>query len=309
MQEIVIDPEFKALIPPQTEEEHAGLEESLVKYGCLDALAVWGDILLDGHNRYELCTKHGIPFRRRQVEGVEDRPDAIVWIIKNQLSRRNLQKFQGSELALKMEDTIAEKAKAKQTETLKQNATVLQKSEKREAPVHTDEMLAQMAGVSRDTIQKSRVILRQGSEEQKRRARTGGKGNSVNAVYREVVGKAIERRTCTKCGQEFSETAFLKGGTVCSKCRHSLNDAESREIMAHVDAAANDLYNQNREIVYGVDDLEQEVNAMVSNFVSQIRRVFDIRRSVLDGPGAKQKMTAALSEAGAAIEILKELLT
>lgn len=100
-----------------------------------------------------------------------------------------------------------------------------------------------MAGVSSKTIQRSRTILKEGTDEQKQRARTGGKGNAVNAVYRDVIGKAIERRNCTTCGQEFFETSFLKSGTVCSKCRRSRNDAKSREIMAHVDAAVAEVYN------------------------------------------------------------------
>lgn len=78
MQRIVIDPEFKAIIPPQSEDEHKGLEESLIKHGCRDALVLWGEILLDGHNRYELCSKNDIPFQTMQVTGVEDRFDAIV---------------------------------------------------------------------------------------------------------------------------------------------------------------------------------------------------------------------------------------
>lgn len=310
-QKIIIDPTFKALIPPQTEEEHKGLEESLIKYGCLDALVLWGDILLDGHNRHELCMKYNIQFRTVQAEGIEDRFDATIWIIKNQLSRRNLQKFQGSELALKMEDAVAEKAKARQIAAQNNDAgrAVLQKSEKQVTPIHTDETLAQMAGVSRDTIQKTRTIIKCGSEEQKQRARAGGKGNSVNAVYREVIWKDIGRRTCTQCGQEFSEKSFLKNGTVCSRCRHTHYDAESREIMAHVDAAAKDLYDQEKEITYTVDDLAEEVGAMVSSFTAQIRRVFDIRHSTLAEPGAKEKMTAALSEAETAITTLKEILT
>ena len=58
-----IDPEFKALIPPLTPDERAGLEASILTEGCRDALIVWGDILIDGHNRYEICTKHNIPYK------------------------------------------------------------------------------------------------------------------------------------------------------------------------------------------------------------------------------------------------------
>lgn len=45
MPKIIIDPGFRELIPPQSEDEHKGLEESLIKHGCLDAPCLWGDIL------------------------------------------------------------------------------------------------------------------------------------------------------------------------------------------------------------------------------------------------------------------------
>ena len=59
---MVIDKEFKTLIPALTDEEYKGLEESILKDGCRDALVLWGDILIDGHNRYEICTRQNIPF-------------------------------------------------------------------------------------------------------------------------------------------------------------------------------------------------------------------------------------------------------
>ena len=48
---IQIDPEFKALIPPLSADESAQLEANLVADGCRDPLVVWGDTLIDGHNR------------------------------------------------------------------------------------------------------------------------------------------------------------------------------------------------------------------------------------------------------------------
>ena len=84
-----IDPEFKSLIPPLTPDERAGLEASILTEGCRDALIVWGDILIDGHNRYEICTKHNIPYKTQQIE-FASRAEARIWIRKNQLARRNL---------------------------------------------------------------------------------------------------------------------------------------------------------------------------------------------------------------------------
>lgn len=65
--DLTIDPEFKALIPPLLPEERAGLEASILDGGCRDALVVWKGqgVLIDGHNRHDICTKHGIAFRSR----------------------------------------------------------------------------------------------------------------------------------------------------------------------------------------------------------------------------------------------------
>ncbi len=88
---IEIDPEFKTLIPPLGAEERAQLEANLLAQGCRDPLVVWKgrNILLDGHNRYDLCTQHGIEFKTVDIE-LPDRNAAHDWIISNQLGRRNL---------------------------------------------------------------------------------------------------------------------------------------------------------------------------------------------------------------------------
>ena len=84
-----IDQEFKNIIPPLTPEEYRQLEENILAEGCRDPLIAWGDVLIDGHNRYEICVQHGIPFEVMQRE-FADRSEARSWIIRNQLGRRNL---------------------------------------------------------------------------------------------------------------------------------------------------------------------------------------------------------------------------
>ncbi len=88
---IQIDPEFKSLIPPLGASEREQLEANLLASGCRDPLVVWKghNILLDGHNRYEICTSEGIDFKTVDLE-LPDRNAAHDWIISNQLGRRNL---------------------------------------------------------------------------------------------------------------------------------------------------------------------------------------------------------------------------
>ena len=86
---IILDKEFQALIPPLSAEEKAQLEENIVAEGCRDALITWQGILLDGHNRYEICERLDIPYRTISID-LPDRDAAEDWIDKNQLGRRNL---------------------------------------------------------------------------------------------------------------------------------------------------------------------------------------------------------------------------
>src|SRR5689334_20469111 len=62
---IIIDDEIRALIPPLTTDERTQLMENLQAEGCRDPLVVWKGhgVLLDGHNRRDICTELGIPFQ------------------------------------------------------------------------------------------------------------------------------------------------------------------------------------------------------------------------------------------------------
>lgn len=151
---IKIDEEFKNLIQPLTDDEFKGLEESIIKEGCRDKLVLWGDTLIDGHNRYSICQKHGIPFETVQKD-FQERNQAIAWIIRNQFSRRNITPFQRSELALKLKDVISQKAKEKQ---VRKPANSVPQNSAEQKPIETREELAKVAKVSHDTIAKVEKI-------------------------------------------------------------------------------------------------------------------------------------------------------
>ena len=90
-QTLRIDPEFKAQIPPLTEDERKQLEENILADGeILSPILVWNDTIVDGHNRYEILQNHPeIPFTVYPLT-LENREQVLVWICKNQLGRRNL---------------------------------------------------------------------------------------------------------------------------------------------------------------------------------------------------------------------------
>jgi phosphopantetheine adenylyltransferase len=84
-----IDQEFKNLIPPLTHEERSLLEKNIVKEGCRDPIVIWDNIIIDGHNRYDICTLHDLEFKTAEVE-LSNRNEAVNWIIDNQLGKRNV---------------------------------------------------------------------------------------------------------------------------------------------------------------------------------------------------------------------------
>lgn len=86
---LVIDEGFKALLPRQSAEERATLEADILANGCRDPLVTWRGILIDGHNRHEICTKHGLPFQTIEMD-LPDRDAVEDWMDANQLGRRNL---------------------------------------------------------------------------------------------------------------------------------------------------------------------------------------------------------------------------
>lgn len=86
-----IDPEFQGKIPPLTFEELEQLEKNIVNDGkVINPIIVWNGVIVDGHNRYTILKKHpDIPYTVHE-KAFASRYEAIIWICKNQLGRRNL---------------------------------------------------------------------------------------------------------------------------------------------------------------------------------------------------------------------------
>ena len=94
-----VDPEFQGKIPPLTFEELNQLEANILRDGrIINPIIVWEELIVDGHNRFTIAKKHPeIPFTVHEKE-FANRYEAIIWICKNQLGRRNLTPEQKSYL-------------------------------------------------------------------------------------------------------------------------------------------------------------------------------------------------------------------
>lgn len=199
---LTIDPEFRDLIPPLTEEERRMLEGSIMKHGCDTPLAVWNGVIVDGHNRYAICHEHGIPFAVSEKE-FESREDALAWIITNQLGRRNLTSYQRGELVLKFEPLLTAQAKERLvTSTGGDEPRPVQNSAQAENAGRTREKLGRLAGVSHDTIHKVKKLSNAADDETKQMLRSGAV--SINRAYTDLMHKehADQTKVCDRCGSE-----------------------------------------------------------------------------------------------------------
>lgn len=111
--DIVIHEGLQAYIDPLRPEEEEALEQSLLAEGCREALVLWGDVLVDGHNRYRLCTQHGIPFRTVQNPRLKTLEDVQLWMIDQQLGRRSVSNYQRGVLALRKRELLETRRSAR----------------------------------------------------------------------------------------------------------------------------------------------------------------------------------------------------
>src|SRR5262245_53084075 len=143
-----IDAEFQSYMPPLTPEERQGLETLLLGEGCRDALVVWKEtgILLDGHNRLEICNKHKIKYRIEYLK-FPTRELALKWVIDHQASRRNWSDAQRSYyMGLHFEQTKAGHGG--------------QRAEVARCSGDTADKLAEQHGVSRRTVYENAQFAR-----------------------------------------------------------------------------------------------------------------------------------------------------
>ena len=178
-----IDNEFRDLIPELDPAELFQLEENIKRDGCRDPLVLWNGVLVDGHNRYDICKRNDLPFQTIE-RAFENRSEVIEWIITNQFGRRNLNNYVRGTLAIRLGSEIAERAKANKKAS---GGAVPQKSDK---PVDVNKELAKLAGVSHDTISKVNKIEEKGSEEIKKALAKGE--ISINEAHKKI--KAEETR-------------------------------------------------------------------------------------------------------------------
>lgn len=204
---MIIDNEFRSLIPPLSTDEYSKLEESILKEGCREPLIVWNETLIDGHNRLEICTKHGLPYKVQKIEGIQDRTDAKVWIRNNQMGRRNLTDAWKIELALANKEDLLKKGRKVMAET-HTKASVSQ-NDILENPHSTRKTVAGKAGVSTGLVAEAEIV-RKKSPELWNKAKEGKV--TITKAYNDIKREELKKEVIEKLEDiKTKETKEIKG--------------------------------------------------------------------------------------------------
>jgi transcriptional regulator with XRE-family HTH domain len=174
---ITINDELRSFVDPLSPIEQAALERSLLAEGCRDALVLWRDTLIDGHNRYALCQKHGIPFRTVHNNTFESIEDVMLWMIDNHLARRSVSDFQRGVLALKKKEIVSARVAERPADEAGDADAA---PDPASPPWNTREDVARAARVSSNTISQIERIQKAATPELREAVRTGT--ISINAA-------------------------------------------------------------------------------------------------------------------------------
>lgn len=143
-----IDNELRDLIPALTTDEYEQLEQNILEEGIRDSLIIWGNTIVDGHNRYNIALEHALPFEVDNRD-FESKDDVINWMIDNQLGRRNLTPQQQSYLRGKRYSQ-----EKKSVNEFKGNQHSRSGGDHNEHQQKTAEKIAKQYGVSAPTIRR-----------------------------------------------------------------------------------------------------------------------------------------------------------
>lgn len=193
---ITVNEELLAYIDPLTPDEHEALERSLLSEGCRDALVLWGEVLVDGHNRYGICSKHGIPFHTVQNSRFTSIDDVHLWMIDQHLGRRSVSDFQRGVLALRKKDILAARVPVPAGEAAAEQAPSTPTPAAPE-PLTSLEALAKAARISSNTISQIEKIQKSATPELVAAVKSGT--ISINAAA-SVASLPIEAQVAAVAG-------------------------------------------------------------------------------------------------------------
>jgi len=246
---IVVQEDLKTYIDPLTPDEYDALERSLLAEGCRDALVLWGDTLVDGHNRFGICQKHGLPFNTVQNTRFRSLEDVHLWMIDQHLGRRSVSDFQRGVLALRKKQIVEERQAAARAakKDAHLRAEVLGEAEPEspiggdpvaaaEPPLKSREAVARAARLSPGQVTMIEKIQKQAAPELVAAVRAGT--ISLNAAAAVASLPVEEQVAAASAGKDELKQAAKRARESTKKPRIEASQMPSTEVQALQDRVA-----------------------------------------------------------------------
>ncbi len=201
--ELKIEEKLRDVLIPLTDEKFAALEDDILRNGCIQPIIVWNGTIVDGHNRYAICQKHGIPFKTVEHD-FADMTEARLWIWGNMRNTREACIFQKCEMVIPFKDEIGTQAFQRMMAgiAIDPRQPVAEGSDDRK----TVAILGVMAGVSRETMRMAVKLHEEASDQLLTKLRTDQ--TTVKAAYKELTGKTAVKKGPTEVPMEGDLTDY-----------------------------------------------------------------------------------------------------
>lgn len=274
--ELRIDPEFREKIPPLTEDEFKQLRENIINDGeVYEPICVWNGTIVDGHNRWKVIQEFpDIPFRIKEMI-FADKWEAFDWMYRKQLGRRNLTDEQRTVVIGRMYE--ARKHSHGASDGFRGNQSVsIQNGNLPNETTRVSEQIAKEIGIGKGTVLRANQFskgLDALAEVSKEAADKVLKGNS--GATKESIANL---RNATEEERKDYAERVLDG----SIKRRKPDDPESKKLNAIIQESV-DAVRGEVQITYTLADAIDELAVIEQEFISKVRRVFDVRRDIIEG--------------------------
>lgn len=203
--------EFKGFIAPLSEEEIIRLENNILQEGIRDPLMLWKNedeyVLIDGHNRYAIAQKHGLDFPYKTME-FNDKEEVEIWMVNNQLGRRNISSIQRKYL-------LGQKYETEKRMYGTNRFTML--LEENENKGKTKEKIAQEENISESTVMRAAQLYRA--------------INTIAAQNKDIRNKLLTYETSSKNIEQLSQLIQKESlpNEIKTQCRELIISSSSLE--------------------------------------------------------------------------------
>lgn len=261
------DPILSNVFPTPAKLDLHLLKDSIRQNGVLNAVIVWKGkgIIVDGHNRIRICKELGIPYAVEEME-FEDIDAAKIWMVKNQLGRRNVPPFVKVEMVLTLEPMLREEARKREHTGIKMQGNPTEIFP--EGTGETRNVLGAMIGISGRTFDRAKWILENADQMTIDQLRTGKL--LIHTAWKATKWFLEDADEFTKFRVQMGKTSVAEAYELLRQAaKAARKEAEEAEAAEEEEVEEEDSYDDGGDEEYMEPDAEDEpAQASGSNIVS-----------------------------------------